>query len=225
MRPNSAKALLCVVVLLGACGGGRTSVAPSPSPSPSPTPAPPGQRFTLSGVVVGYNAAPLPGVVMEIMDGGNRGVNTTTDASGRYRFESLSAGTMAVRATAAGYVEAATSVSLTENLDASFRLDPIPAQFKGVEGQVGVLANRPAGTYGASVVNMGPGCALRLTATGKFLDKSLNTLRTMTWAADPAKIFRAGDTSIYEFCCILASEASQIFRVDVDFSYLNRPCS
>lgn len=132
---------------------------------------------------------------------------------------------MTIRATAPGYSEASTSVSLTENLDASFRLDPLPAQFAGVEKQVGVLQNRPTGTYGASVINDGPGCALRLTATGKFIDRNSNTLRTLTWAADPNRLFKVGDTSLYEFCCILASEAAQIFRVDVDFNWLNRPCS
>jgi hypothetical protein len=167
----------------------------------------------------------LSGVVIEVVDGPNRGVNTSTDAQGRYRFEALSPGQFGLRATARGYVEASTTIALSESLDASFRLDPVPAQFKGVESQVGPLTNRPTGTYGASLVNMGPGCALRLTATGKFLDKNLNTLRTLTWAADPTRIFKAGDTSSYEFCCILSSEALQVSRVDVDFSYLNRPCS
>ena len=217
MRPLLSVVLVCAVIT--ACGGAKSSVGPTPTPQSS------AQRYALSGTVLGFNAVPLANAVMEVTAGPNQGSRVTADGSGRYRFESLTAGTMTIKASAQGYADASTQVALTENLDASFRLDPLPAQFAGVEKQVGVLANRPTGTYGASVVNEGPGCALRVTATGKFLDKNLNTIRTITWAADPNRLFKVGDTSLYEFCCILASEASQIFRVDVDFNWLNRPCS
>ena len=53
--------MLLWAVIVGACGSSKSATSPSPTPGPSPGPAPAGTRYSLSGVVIGYDAAPLAG--------------------------------------------------------------------------------------------------------------------------------------------------------------------
>ena len=211
--------VLVLTLPLASCGRSRGSSVTPTSPSSLP------QRFPLVGTVTGFQDAGLAGAVLEIVDGADRGLRVTTDASGRYRFDAVQTGTITLQATAEGYVPASTPVTVNQALTVSLRLVVIPADFLPIESHVVALIGKPAGTYGGSVVSSGAGCAERLTATGEFLDRTSSLIRTLTWSADPAQVFKPGDHVAYEFCCILAAEADQVADVRLNMAWLNRPCS
>lgn len=101
-----------------ACGSDRAPVGPS-SPTPPPV------AVSLSGTVSGP-AGPIAGAVIRFLDGPNAGRSTTTTAAGDYRVTDLTAGNANLSATAGGYLEARSGLTITGAATLHFQLEPAP---------------------------------------------------------------------------------------------------
>src|SRR5258708_39089646 len=80
--------------------------APARAPAPAPAPAPATTTAGIQGTVSNTAGAPLTGARVAVLDGPNAGVAVLTNATGSYRFESLSIANMNFSATATDYLEA-----------------------------------------------------------------------------------------------------------------------
>lgn len=128
MRRTSA---LAICLILAGCGGeSRPSTSPSPTPSPAPaptpapapapTPAPAPVTISLSGIVTAYGAR-VNSATVRFLDGPNAGQSTTT-INGDYRFTSVTAGNANLAASAPGYTEARSGISLFASSTLNFSI-------------------------------------------------------------------------------------------------------
>jgi hypothetical protein len=111
-----------VITLVG-CGGSPNGPAAPPLPVAS---------LSLSGTIfetVIHSAVPFARV--DVVFGANLGRTTTADGSGRYRFDTLSPGTMTVRATAPGFLASLDILMLDSDRVLDFSISPAPFQTIG----------------------------------------------------------------------------------------------
>lgn len=147
-----ARHLAIVALLLGlsACGGGGSNGAGgSPAPTPTPTPTPP-TTFTLQGQVseeAPFGDTKIPGAKVEFIDGANAGKSAIADANGNYAITGLAQGGFTVRASAAGYLENSTGITLTSDLTRNFGLAVAGPRKKFGPGQYRVNSDIAAGRY------------------------------------------------------------------------------
>ncbi|HUL73321.1 MAG TPA: carboxypeptidase regulatory-like domain-containing protein [Vicinamibacterales bacterium] len=137
-RHLPAAALLATMT---ACGGG-TSAPSAPAPA---------VKYVLSGIV--YNQiqgtqAAIVGARVDVTSGANAGRTTTSDATGRYRLDSLDGGGMTLRISAAGFTTA--THTLTLGLDQSLDLGLLPDGAALTNGRV-VDAVSQAGLGGVTI--------------------------------------------------------------------------
>jgi hypothetical protein len=92
--------------------------------------APP--TFTLSGTITdGSSGAMLPNVSVQITGGANHGRSTRTDATGTYRLDGLSAGTVTLTMSAVTYITTTESVGLTQDTRLDVVLAHTPRPYDG----------------------------------------------------------------------------------------------
>lgn len=89
-------------------------------PSPGPW------RFsgTVSARQGGTVARPIGGAQLTVLTGVNANTRVTSDASGHFVFDALTADRFAVAIEAAGYLSATPTVNLYRDVDANFALEP-----------------------------------------------------------------------------------------------------
>ena len=92
--------------------------------SPPVTPA--GTSWQLSGTINivsgGRLVGPIPGALLTVQDGTNRGAQVTSDSSGRYTFINLEGGRFTMLIEAGGFVSAAPLVALSRDIEVDFGL-------------------------------------------------------------------------------------------------------
>ena len=113
IRRCSGFLLLVLAVGLAGCNRSSLSSAPSPSapspvqqPIPPPVPQPTATGMQLAGSVSDAAWRPLAGATVEVVDGPQTGLSTTTDARGQYLLTGAFNDTNHFRATKDGYVSA-----------------------------------------------------------------------------------------------------------------------
>ena len=67
-------------------------------------------------------AGPIPGARLTVQDGTNKGVQVTSDSSGRYTFTNLEAGRFTMLIEASGFVSVAPLVALSSDIEVNFAL-------------------------------------------------------------------------------------------------------
>ena len=88
----------------------RSSLAPGDGP------------WSLSGTITSLSGGRIAGARLMVLDGPNRDVQTTTDAAGRYAFQSLERGRFSVLIEASGFVSITPLVDLFRDIEATFAL-------------------------------------------------------------------------------------------------------
>ena len=103
--------ILCIALVLTACGGGgsdsSTTVATPATPSPQPS-----STYSIAGAVTAATGGALPGV--QLVLSGPAGNSTISDASGAFGFAGLSSGNYLVTPSASG--QTFTPASATVNV-------------------------------------------------------------------------------------------------------------
>jgi hypothetical protein len=124
---------LVVAVLATGCRFFETQTGPSENPTPQPP-----TSISLSGVVraAGGSSAPVKGAVVEILDGVNKGLMMTTDNSGVYQFENVTAGNANVAASANEFSRAVAGVTISRGTTLDFVLEPPPWGARGTGSDV-----------------------------------------------------------------------------------------
>jgi Carboxypeptidase regulatory-like domain len=136
MTARTLTGILVLVIAQGVAGCGGSSPSPAPSaPSPVPQPAP----YQVSGVVVDSASRVIAGASVEVLDGPQRGLATTSDPAGAFSLTGIFEGTTRFRGSKDGYV-------------AAIYMFPSIVTTKRVEFQLGVLAApaKIAGDYTAT---------------------------------------------------------------------------
>lgn len=100
--------LVATSALFGCGGGGSSPTSPSGPPT---TTAP--AATSLSGTVAVNGGSRVAGAVVTILDGPNKGRETTTSSSGDYRLEGLTAGNANVKASATGYPDGTAGIYIS----------------------------------------------------------------------------------------------------------------
>lgn len=128
---------LGIAGVFAACGG-KSPAAPTPQTNTQPTPAPqppapPVQtRFALSGGVALTAPAltsKVAGALVTLTSGPNAGQTYTADGAGNFFFTDLSGGSVGLRASAAGYQDGTTTVTLDRDVNSiTIRVNPSPRQ-------------------------------------------------------------------------------------------------
>jgi hypothetical protein len=107
--PRVSVVLFCTLGLLALQAGcERTPTAPTappppPAAAPVPPPGPAPLEFSLSGIVLDRASRALADAKVEVVDGPGVGSSAVTDASGRWVLPGIFTGSIAVRASKAGY--------------------------------------------------------------------------------------------------------------------------
>jgi hypothetical protein len=111
VRPGLLPSSLLLVLALAGCGGGGSSSATGSS---SPSGGGGGTSSDLIGRVMDVDSqAPVPGAVVEVLDGAFAGRTATSAANGEYRFAGgASLGKVALKCTAVGYETAFAVVNI-----------------------------------------------------------------------------------------------------------------
>jgi hypothetical protein len=122
------------LILVASIGSGCRFFDTQTSPSTDTTPLP----ISLSGVVTASGAAgaPVKGATIQILDGVNKGLVTTTDAKGAYKFENVSAGNANVQASRDGFPDAVAGVYINTGSTLDFQMDPPPWSARGTGSDV-----------------------------------------------------------------------------------------
>jgi hypothetical protein len=81
---------------------------------------------SLAGTVRSAAGERLPNITLAIVEGADRGRETSTGSTGEYRFDGLNQGTITVRATGTGYQELRRDISISGATVLDFFLDPVP---------------------------------------------------------------------------------------------------
>ena len=124
VRRLKSHPLLVGMACLMTCGCGGSSPS-STAPSPSPAPAP--VTRTLSGTVTdAATDQPITGAAVSINDGPNAGRATASNASGAYSLSGLNQGGFTARAFALCYVVLEQGVTLAQDTQVNFVLQPLP---------------------------------------------------------------------------------------------------
>jgi carboxypeptidase family protein len=119
-----ATLVLVAAVLVTGCRFFDTQTGPSADPTPA--------IVSLSGVVRATGTtAPVKGAAIQILDGANKGLVTTTDVKGVYKFDNIAAGNANVSASANGFPEAVAGVVITPGSTLDFQLEPPPWSAQG----------------------------------------------------------------------------------------------
>jgi hypothetical protein len=108
MTNRTRARLAALVVAVGCCGCGSATpspAAPSGALSASATPPPPGSLF-MRGTVSDRAFRHLAGAVVEVLDGPQAGLSTTSDARGQFSFTGVFDDTTRFRATKEGHITA-----------------------------------------------------------------------------------------------------------------------
>jgi hypothetical protein len=113
-------AILLVAAVTGCHGSdppaSPTTPSPPAEPAPPPPPPPTPTRWALSGAITDAAAqTPVNGAKVEIVEGTNQGAAATTNAEGRYRFDSLEPGTFSIQVKAEGFENERRSVTLSSD--------------------------------------------------------------------------------------------------------------
>jgi len=120
-RSLRASVIVVCALFVASCGSSPTSPTPTattptptpsptptptptPTPSPSPTPTPTSAALT-GTVTIAQGGSSVSGATVRVLDGSASGRTTTTDSSGRYRFDGLPIANTNFSATASGYTE------------------------------------------------------------------------------------------------------------------------
>ena len=77
---------------------------------------------TINIVSGGRLAGPIPGARFTVQDGTNKGVQVTSDSSGRYTFANLEGGRFTMLIEASGFVSVAPLVALSSDIEVNFAL-------------------------------------------------------------------------------------------------------
>jgi hypothetical protein len=108
--------VLLLVIVVGAAACRLTSPAVIPS----------GTSWQLSGTINamsgGRLVGPLPGALLTVQDGTNRGAQVTSNSSGRFTFINLEGGRFTMLIQAGGFVSVAPVVALTRDIEVDFGL-------------------------------------------------------------------------------------------------------
>ena len=135
-------------------------VTEASSAVPPLTEPPPPQTYSLAGVVSDDTGRGIAGARVEVLNGANAGVASTTDVTGAYAMARLLPDSFRVRASADGYDSGEQSVTVTANARADFTLrrhvdscaytiapeGPVDAPQPG--GQFNVAMTRTSGSCG-----------------------------------------------------------------------------
>jgi len=94
-------------------------------------------RVTIAGVVkASQGSAAIGSARVDVVSGANTGKSVTADASGRYKLIDLQPGQMTIRATANGYSEQTTTVTVTNDQAIDFTLPAVSADHVRLAGLV-----------------------------------------------------------------------------------------
>jgi hypothetical protein len=106
MATRHTTATIVVCLLLNACGGNSTT-------GPSPTPTTPAVASSLTGTVTATGTTVrVSGFTVTILDGQTQGRTATTNSTGAYTFDSVVGGNANVSATATGWEEVRSGVTI-----------------------------------------------------------------------------------------------------------------
>ncbi len=172
-RVSTMFGIVALMFVIAGCGysSGPTSPTPSPTPAPSPTPtptpaptptpppAPAPTTASLTGTVSNSSGQPLAGARVAVLDGPNTGQSVVANASGQYRFDSLTIGNANFTTTASGYLEDRRGIFVNGTNTLNFVLAPIPPP----------PPPAPAITITSRIISGGPGTAIQewgFVATG-----------------------------------------------------------
>jgi hypothetical protein len=107
MTARTLTGILVLVLAQGVAGCGGSSSSPAPSaPSPVPQSTPQLIPFQVSGVVVDSASRVIPGASVEVLDGPQGGLVTTSDPAGAFSLTGIFDGTTRFRGSRDGYVAA-----------------------------------------------------------------------------------------------------------------------
>lgn len=202
--------------ILASCSG-----SPAPAPSPIPPSPPTPALFALSGAVTS-RSGPVPGALLEILDGADRTRTTMTGPDGTYRLSGLTPGSFGIRASLGNYVADDHRVTL-QGADGTqdFRLTrPVLTFFDDL-----IVTEIPGHQYRfkGSMRNDGDACATNVRGIAKLSFNGLTVL-SAPWSLDPARIVRPQEATTYEFCCLEDRYAGQTGSYTVTFEYVALAC-
>ena len=92
---------------------------------------------SVAGTVRSAAGERLPDVRLTIVEGPDRGRETTTGSTGEYRFDGLSVGTITVRASRSGYLDVRREITVSGASVLDFVLDPEPQPLRIVAFRIG----------------------------------------------------------------------------------------
>lgn len=100
-------------------------------------------RVSIAGVVkASQGSSAIGSARVDVVSGMNAGQTVTADAGGRYKLADLQPGQMTIRATASGYAEQTTTVTVTNDQAIDFSLPAVPADRVRLAGVVvGTMAD------------------------------------------------------------------------------------
>jgi hypothetical protein len=114
--------ILSIVCMVWACDRKGSSPIPS-SPSPAPQPGPPAQLLPIYGYVYDTAFRPVAGASVQMVDGPQAGMMTTSGADGRFSYDGTFASPVTLRASKDGYTTATqTTIQITDGGWAYFQL-------------------------------------------------------------------------------------------------------
>jgi hypothetical protein len=216
--PIAKRSIVIFATLMAAFGNACGGVTPT---SPTPT----SSGFALRGLVTGYEGAALPGAILEILDGANKGQRVVTDVQGRYGLTGLQPGGFTIQASAVDYATTTRPVTLTADSSLDFPLRVLLAQM-AIIGTITPLSHSN-GTFGAQfqIVNTGDGCAADVAGTADFFDMNRMLVISLAWSAPATPMFRPGDRSTFEFCCLTREQAAAITQYNSNFRWVTVHCT
>jgi hypothetical protein len=141
---------------------GSSAVPPLAEPEPEPTPPP---TYSLAGAVSDEAGRAIAGARVEVLNGANAGIVSTTDAAGAYAMARLLPDSFRLRASADGYDSAEQGVTVPANPRADFtlrrRADPC-AYTIAPAGTVDTP--QPGGRFDVAITRTSGSCGWQATA-------------------------------------------------------------